>query len=417
MKNMQMREIIAMLAVLGALTGCGGGGPGVASNPIATPSYHATEMPDAARRAATAQWIGTGIGSTLSPTDVRTHYNFPSALVNTGAGQTIAIVDAPGSGNIRNDLNTFSAYYGLPQCSASPCFFSKTDLSNGAVIASKNDWATEIALDVEWAHAMAPGASIVLVVAKSSGMIDMMNAVSAAAAIPGVVAVSMSWGAPEFSNEAALYDSIFSAHPGVVFLASSGDTGDNGSNQIYPAASPYVTSVGGSSIKTLALPATSSSETAWSLGGGGASIYESMPVYQSNYLAATNKNLLTLNNGKRAIPDIAYNADPSASPVGVFVNGSWWAVGGTSAGAPQWAAITAQLGQYLSSKSQSVSSVVMTNAGFNNILYKLKSGFYDVTLGSDNTGRRNCSLCTAGTGYDDVSGLGTPNVTNIFGSF
>ncbi|MFI4939337.1 MAG: hypothetical protein ACHP7O_03165, partial [Burkholderiales bacterium] len=217
MTPIRLGQILAIAATVAGLSACGGDGPELPNQsqvtPQATAAYHAVQMSDPAGLLAQHPWIGTGIGSTMSPSDMQTHYSFPSAATNTGAGQTIAIVDAPGSGNIVNDLNTFSSYYGLPTCATSPCFFTKTDLSNGAKVSSRNDWAIEIALDVEWAHSMAPNANIVLVIAKSSSMTDMMNAVTTAANIPGVVAVSMSWGAAEFSAESS-YDSIFGSHPG-----------------------------------------------------------------------------------------------------------------------------------------------------------------------------------------------------------
>ena len=368
---------------------------------------------------AVAKWVGTGYGATLSPKDIRAHYNMPASL--NGTGQTIAIVDAPGSGDIASDLNAFSAYYGLPQCNtANPCF-RKLDLSKGAAVSATNDWAVEIALDVEWAHAVAPAANSVLVVAASSSMTDMFNAVRTAATLPGVTAVSMSWGALEYSAETtARFDGLFASYPSVIFFAASGDSGNNGSNQNYPAASPYVTAVGGTSIRNLSLT-SSTSETAWALGGGGASIYETMPRYQVSYLSGT--KILSLNRGRRAIPDVAYNADNATSPFGVVSKGRWYAVGGTSAGAPQWAAITALMGQYLQAKGVSLSSLLQGNGGFNSLIYQAKLqqanslSFFDVTTGSDNTGRGVCALCNAGPGYDDVTGLGVPNVGNFLGYF
>ena len=403
-----------------ALQGCGGGADVAQTDsaPVASAHLHAAPMQAGAQRV-TSSWIGTGIGTTLSPADLRSHYNMPTSL--TGVGQTIAIVDAPGSGNIANDLNTFSTYYHLPLCNTTNPCFQKIDMSNGRAVSRTDDWAIEIALDVEWAHAVAPAAKIVLVIAASSSMTDMFNAVKTAAAQPNVAAVSMSWGANEYGSETSTaFDGLFASYPGVVFLASSGDAGNNGSNQSYPAASPYVTAVGGTSIKSLALT-SNSSEVAWSLSGGGASIYEAMPLYQTSYLSGT--NLLTLNKGKRAIPDVSYNADNANSPVGVYTNGYWYAVGGTSAGAPQWAGITALFAQYLNNKGMLLSTLVRGNSGFNNMIYQVKfqqatmTSFYDVTIGSDQTGKGVCALCVAAVGYDDVTGLGVPNVGNFLGYF
>ena len=146
-----------------------------------------------------------------------------------------------------------------------------------------------------------------------------------------------------------------------------------------------------------------------------------MPRYQVSFLSGT--NVLKLNKGKRAIPDVSYNADNTLSPVGVYVNGGWYAIGGTSAGAPQWAGIVALFGQYLGQKGSLLSTLVVSNNGFNNLIYQAKlvqatkSSFFDVTTGTDNTGRGACALCLAGIGYDDVTGLGVPNVGNFLGYF
>ena len=421
-----------------ALTACGGGGIGsfaASSGPSAiaasagdqllvAPHSHTTPLAQIDYQNIRAL-IGTGIGATLSPTDLRTHYSLPGTL--TGAGQTIAIVDAPGAINptgVAADLNAFSTYYKLPLCNASNPCFKQIDLSNGVKVAATDSWKYEVSLDVQWAHAMAPAASIVLVTARTAGMADMLVAVQTAAAQPNVVAISMSWGAYEFSTEtSAAYDGVLKniQASGIILLASSGDSGNNGSNQSWPAASPYATSVGGSSIKTVgyALP-TVATEVAWSLGGGGASLYEAMPGYQTTALAGT--AILTMDKTKRAIPDIAYNADPTYSPVGVIVGGSWYAEGGTSAGAPQWAAITALLAQQRVNKKESSLPILVKSSanGFNGIIYQAKldaASFFDVTSGNDNTAAKACALCSAGKGYDAVTGLGVPNVNNMLAFF
>lgn len=369
---------------------------------------------------------GTGIGATLSPTDLHTHYSFPSNL--TGAGQTIAIVDAPGSvygTAIGADLNTFSAYYKLPTLTTANNFFRQIDLSNGAKVTvnSISDWKYEVALDTQWVHAMAPAANIVLVTARSASLGDLMTAVQTASIQPGVVAISMSWGGIEFSGETgAAYDGVLKAiqSKGIVLLASSGDAGNNGLNQTWPATSPYVTSVGGTAITTVAynLPSVTT-ESAWNNGGGGVSIYEKVPAFQT---AATVGTEWKLNSTKRAIPDVSYNASPTNSPVGVVTGGIWYAEGGTSAGSPQWAAIVALIAQQRVVKGEtSLQTLIATNAnGFNGILYQSKLdaiGLFDVIKGSDDTSLLACSLCSAGIGYDAVTGLGVPNTTNLISLF
>lgn len=406
-----------VLCVAASLSGCGGDSGDGGNFSSASPVSHWGRIDQMTREVVT----GSGIAGTLSPNDLTAHYNMPSRY--TGAGQTIVIVDAPGSADVAGDLSAFNSYYGLPPCTVSNGCFQQINLSN-APAASSTDWDMEIGLDVQWAHAMAPSARIVLVEAASANVADLFKGLQAAVTQPNVVAVSMSWGAPEFTAETkANYDGFFKQHPGIAFFAAAGDTGNDGSNQIYPAASPYVTAVGGTTIASLVLPETSTSETAWSLGGGGPSIYESMPAYQRSYLKATSSAALKLNQGKRGIPDVAYNADPSGSPVAVYVKGGWYSIGGTSEGAPQWSAIVARLGQYLSAKGSSVSGLLTPNSGFNGVIYQTKltqasnSGFYNVTVGSDATGSAPCALCSAGAGYDDVTGLGVPNVGNLLANF
>ena len=366
---------------------------------------------------------GSGYGSTLSPGDLKVHYNMPTQF--TGAGQSIAIVVAPGTSNPANDLNAFSRYYNLPQCTPNNPCFTMIDLSNGAKVLPSNDWTVEIALDTQWAHAIAPGAQIILIQAKTTSMADLMAAVRLAVTQKNVVAVSMSWGAYEFSNEtSAAYDGFFAQYPNIAFIAPSGDSGNNGHNQIYPAASPYVTAVGGTSIHSLSLPITNTTETAWSLGGGGPSIYETIPSYQNNYLIASNDlTVLGANGHRRGIPDVAYNADPNVSPLAVNIKGLWYGVGGTSEGVPQWAGIIANFAQYLQTKGTSLPKILAAAHGLNSVLYQTKLeqanslSFFDVTSGSDNTGNGICILCSASNGYDDVSGLGIPNVGTLFGHF
>ncbi|MGF7136942.1 subtilase family serine protease [Paraburkholderia sp. EB58] len=413
---MKKRTTVVFCLAAG-LSACGGD-TGSGSNIVnATPGSHWSHLDQL-----TAKVVrGSGVDGTLSPADLYAHYNMPSQY--TGAGQTIVIVDAPGSANVANDLSAFSSYYGLPQCDASNPCFQQINLNSGAVSAS-NDWDMEIGLDVEWSHAMAPAAKIVLIQGASSSVNDLFKALQVAVSQPNVVAVSMSWGATEFSAETqAAYDGFFKSYPGIAFFAAAGDTGNNGTNQIYPAASPYVTGVGGTTIQSLALPETSTSEVAWSLGGGGPSRYEAMPSYQTNFLSATADPVLTLNSGKRGIPDVAYNADPNGSPVAILVKGEWYGMGGTSEGAPQWAAIVARLGQQLQTRGSSVSSLLASNHGFNSLIYQTKidqaskSSFFDVTAGSDDTSNKSCVICSATAGYDEVTGLGVPNVGNLLRYF
>jgi subtilase family serine protease len=191
----------------------------------------------------------------LSPAQVRHAYGFDQitfqggAVAGTGAGQTIAIVDAYDDPSIAADLSVFDAQYGL----AAPPSFVKVGISaSGAASTSQfptanAGWAGEIELDVEWAHAVAPGATILLVEANSASITDLLNAVDYARQQPGVVAVSMSWGAGEFSGEQN-YDSHFTTPAGHVGVTFFGSSGDNGSPSLWPALSTHVVGVGGTHL-------------------------------------------------------------------------------------------------------------------------------------------------------------------------
>ena len=242
-----------------------------------------------------------------------------------------------------------------------------------------------------------PGAKILLVVAKSNSFSDLMGAVDYATS-HGAHVVSMSWGGSEFSGETS-YDSHF-YKPNVVFTASSGD---GGGRTLYPGASPHVVSVGGT---TLNLGSTSdgygvSSEIAWSGSGGGASGHEPVPTYQSSY---------GIPSSWRDVPDVSVDADPNT---GVAVYDSktyqgqkgWFQVGGTSLGAPAWASLFALANQ----ERASTSTLGLTDG--HAALHNLATGggyatnYRDITIGSNGY--------PAGTGYDPVTGLGSPMANNL----
>ncbi len=370
---------------------------------------------------------GHGVNGTVAPVDLQSHYNIPSTL--TGAGQTIAIVDAPGLGDTVDDLNVFSAYYGLPQCNAgNPCF-RQIDLSNGAT--GDDSWGGETALDTQMVHAIAPGANIVLVIANSGTQSDLMTAVQTAASISGVTAVSMSFSWPENSAELIVYDPIFAQHPGVVFFGASGDWGAYSPAPAvllpytgggYPAMSPYVTAVGGTRLESVAWTGAAS-EVAWQFSSGGASRLEPMPAWQAAYLSGS--PVLAANNSMRAIPDVSGIADFEHSAFGTYHRLAWRTSGGTSAGTPLWAGFAAVLGEKMANEGQSLSALIQaTPGGFNGLLYQSQltqgtaAGFYPVTSGSNNlTAIIPCILCTAGPGYSDVTGLGAPNFTALLAHF
>jgi len=344
-----------------------------------------------------------------SPAQIRHAYGFDQ-LTNDGTGQIIAIVDAYDDPTAASDLQKFittfslKTMYGLPNtltCTVAtgphPCFqkvYAQTKPR------TDSGWALEISLDIQWAHAIAPGADILLVEAKNNFLSSLLGAVSVAVN-KGAKAVSMSWGGSEFSSE-SFYDSYFNKS-GVTFTASSGDSG---SGVIWPSASPYVVGVGGTTLPLDSSGNLTGPETAWSGSGGGISAYELEPGYQVIYAAIEGTN------GHRAVPDVAYDADPQT---GVAVYDStpysgqtgWFQLGGTSVGAPQWAALIVLADQARSTplSSNNLSSSPLYNAASLTIVGVYASNYRDITSGSNGS----CGiLCTAGPGYDFVTGLGTP---------
>ncbi len=319
----------------------------------------------------------------LSPAQIRAVYGLPSS----GGTGTIAIIDAYDDPTAENDLKVFSAKFGLPTCTTANGCFQKVKMASRLKV--DGGWALEISLDVQWAHAIAPNAKILLVEARSAGGNDLLAAVDYACSRPDVVAGSMSWGGAEFSSQTA-YDGHFACANSAPLFASSGD---NGTGPEWPSISPNVIAVGGTSLAFNA-DGSLAAETAWSGSGGGISLYTPVPTYQSTY---------GLLGAMRQVPDVSYNADP-ASGFSVYdstsYNGQkgWFKVGGTSAGAPQWAAIRA-LG------------LTATNSAFyTDAAASYAAHFRDVASGTNGA----CgAVCTAGPGYDTVTGLGSP-VTTAF---
>jgi subtilase family serine protease len=328
----------------------------------------------------------------LSPSQVSNAYglnqiNFGSVTGN-GAGQTIAIIDASYDPNIASDLQAFDSQYGLQ----SPGSFSQY-VENG-LWQINSGWALETALDVEWSHAMAPAANIVLVEAQPD-LSDLFSAVSFASQLPGVSVVSMSWGASEFAGESA-YDSVFTTpagHNGVTFVAASGDSGTTE----YPAASPNVLSVGGTTL-TVTSQGNYVSETPWSNTGTGTSPYESQPTWQAAAAAAAG-----LSSSGRTTPDVSFNANPSTG-VSVYdsipYSGSgrtnWYTVGGTSVGAPSWAGLIAVADQGLALSG--VGSLSNAQAS----LYQVSSAAFN-----------HPSAAGTATTYALSTGLGTPKANLV----
>jgi subtilase family serine protease len=324
----------------------------------------------------------------LSPAQTKAAYKLPAGDT-VGGGGTIAIVDAYDSPSIASDLSTFSSQFKLPACTSYNGCFEKHKMSSR--LRADGGWALEIALDVEWAHAIAPGAKILLVEARSSSGNDLLSAVDYARSRPDVKAVSMSWGGSEFPGQ-DFYDYHFTSNYGAAFFAASGD---NGSGAGWPAVSSNVTGVGGTTLN-LAADGSVASETAWSGSGGGISNYTSEPGYQ--------QALVTNSGGMRGVPDVSYDADPGTGfavydGTSYYGQWGWWQVGGTSAGTPQWAAI------YEAGGTAKNSALYHDAAGpsYASMLRDIKSG-----------SNGSCgAVCVAGPGYDFVTGLGSPLSINF----
>jgi len=233
---------------------------------LASPTYILDHSAGSANPAVSSSPVG------YTPAQISHAYGFDQIPL-TGASQTIAIVDAYDDPTITADLHAFDQQLGL-----SDPVLTKVNQSGGTSYPARDSgWGVEISLDVEWAHAIAPGANILLVEANSNFYSDLLAAVDYARNQPGVSVVSMSWGGSEFSGETS-YDSHFttpSGHAGVTFVASSGDSGTISD----PAVSPHVVAVGGTTL-TIGAGKSYVGETAWSGSGGGISAYEPRPGYQ-----------------------------------------------------------------------------------------------------------------------------------------
>ena len=320
-----------------------------------------------------------------SPAQVRHAYGVDTVITAgaTGSGQKIGIVDAYGDASIQTDLNNFCSYYSIPSTTVQILY------PQGKPRSGNSGWALETALDVEWAHAIAPNATIILSVAKSASLNDLLGAVDAAVNA-GATVISMSWGAQESSGIDA-YDSHFKA-PGVTYVASSGDSGELAVpyEVEWPASSPFVVSVGGT---TLYLDANGNrtSETAWSGSGGGLSFVYKQPDYQTGWQSF----------GTRCVPDVAFLADPNTG-VGVAYGRYLYEVGGTSAGAPQWAALIALANSVRTSGAVGGNAAIYSVAG---TAPTLNSGtFFDIISGNNGSDSEDYAV----TGYDLVTGLGSP---------
>jgi subtilase family serine protease len=328
--------------------------------------------------------------SGYGPSDLLSAYNLPA---NGGAGATIAIVDAQDDPNAEADMATYRQQYGLPECSTANGCFSKVAQDGSTNYPSADaGWAGEISLDLDMVSAIAPNAHIILVEANSASMSDLGTSVNEAVSL-GAGYVSNSYGGSEDPSDTQA-DSQYFNHPGVVITASAGDSGYGVE---YPAASPNVTAVGGTSL-TQDSSSRGWSETVWGSSAGGegtgsgCSTVEPKPSWQTD----------TGCSG-RTVADVAAVADPATglAVYDSYQSNGWQVVGGTSASSPIIASVYALAGTPSSGSNPA------------SFPYNNTSAMNDVTSGS-NGSCDTSYLCNADQGYDGPTGLGTPNGTAAF---
>jgi subtilase family serine protease len=396
--------------------------------------------------------VGLSSATCYDPYQIRHAYNIDTLISSglDGRGKTIVIVDAFQSPNIVQQLNHYDTFYGLPSLNGlggapNPSLGTFTQIAPDGLTPfvtgdpNMTSWAEEISLDVLWAHAIAPGANIVLVLAKSNNDPDILSATKYAVDNNLGDVISQSFGENESCvdpNVLAQQHQVFAdaTTKNITIFASSGDNGAaqptcDGSSLVQavssPAVDPLVTAVGGTELHAAGYcltvlgcdpsanpaPGTYEGEIAWNeLGigatGGGFSVLYDEPSYQKG----------TIHGGKqRGVPDVSYNAavfhgvltylNIPGIPVGFYL------FGGTSAGSPQWAAILAIADQ---------------NAGYdlgfiNKALYhigqaqkKYSESFFDVTSGNNSIG--TIVGFTAGPGWDATTGLGSPMANGVVGN-
>jgi subtilase family serine protease len=316
----------------------------------------------------------------------------------SGGSQSIAIVDAYDDPTAASDLATFSTQFGLPAANLTVVYAGGSNPGPDPT----GGWELEESLDIEMAHAMAPGAHIYLVEANSAYNSDLYPAVEVAANLitcgqttchhggHGRGEVSMGWGASEFSEEASA--DYFFSHEGVVYFAAAGDE----PGVEYPCVSPNVVCVGGTSTARSIFTGNFLYEVAWQDAGGGFSYYEPRPFYQNSIRATVGST--------RGVPDVSFDGNPNTGTwiydstgyeygPGEFEPGGWFLVGGTSVGSPAMAGIVNAAGHFSRSSFEELETIY---SGF--------SGFTDIKNGT-------CGpyvTFAATPGWDFCTGVGSP---------
>ncbi len=345
----------------------------------------------------------------------------------TGKGRTIAIIVSYGSPTIVQDLHAFDAAFDLPD----PVLTVAAPLGEAQPTTPEaRGWLVETSLDVEWAHAIAPGARILLLTSPvdetegTQGMPQFLKLLRYAQS-HGADVISQSWGVTEQTlmdrkGRAIVkqFDQFYAGatRKGISLVTGSGDGGTTGLDRSlkriypyrvaqFPASDPHVLAVGGTTVSTQA--DGSRFEAAWVNSGGGVSKFFAEPVYQRSLPARDQRVLKT----RRGYPDVAYNGS-NLSPVPVMFNGQWGGVSGTSAGAPQWAGILA-LADDAAGKRLGDIHAALYAIGHSS---RYHADFHDITLGSITDPPALAGTVTpfkATSGWDLTTGFGTPRAANL----
>src|SRR3954462_12665752 len=334
--------------------------------------------------------------SGYGPADLQSAYNVASAAAAAGGGQTVAIVDAYDDSTAEADLATYRSTYALPPCTTANGCFKKVNQNGvqGSYPSNNQGWGLEVSLDLDMVSAVCPKCHVLLVEATSNANSNLYAAVDTAARL-GATEISNSYGGSESSSDPS--SNVHYNHPGIPITVSSGDSGYGVE---YPAASPYVTAVGGTTLNH-ASNARGWTESVWNGAGSGCSAYEPKQSWQTDSGCA-----------RRTVADVSAVADPNtgvnvydsncsglASLLGNCFKG-WGKVGGTSASAPIIASVYALAGNGAS----------LTYGSFP---YSHATALNDVKAGS-NGSCGGTDLCTGVAGYDGPTGVGTPNGTGAF---
>jgi subtilase family serine protease len=371
-----------------------------------------------------------------SPQQLRNAYGLTPLLDSgyNGVGQAIVIIESFGSPTVEADLKSFDAAYNLPD---PPSFQVLAPLGTVPFDPTNNDqvgWAIETALDVQWAHSMAPGANIVVLTSPVDetqgvqGLSEFLELEEYALDHHLGNVISQSWGTAENTlfNRAGTklmndFERLYEAAAAqkVTVLAGAGDSGSanvdvNGNvypfpTVLFPASSPFVVAVGGTTLQTTSA-GFFESEIVWNdtngATGGGVSQHFALPVYQRGLPQSVRAQLA----GFRGIPDVAFNADPVFVYVGVFsdpADNGFYAVGGTSESTPAWAGIIAVANQLAGRPLGFVNPKLYSAGAAGEQSYV----FHDVVTGDN--GANGVTGYDATVGWDLASGWGSPNLGNL----